>query len=1558
MKHSKRILAYSAFALIVLLAAFAAIAPVATNVALAQGTVPAAPTGLTATSTGDTSIQISWNAVTGAATYVVVVYDTVGGERTVGTVNDPTTTIPHTGLTKGRTYRYWVRGDNSDGGRGAYSGYVDAIAGPAPARPANLVATGGYLQNTITWDADSGAAHYEVVARLSTEPNNYRDLDTNRVPNNYDHTGLTTGDTWMYWVRAVDSNGVKGLYAGPQTTTVLAPPTVGAPTNFMADLGNTEITISWGDSPGIDGVDITGYEYRYRASGENFPDTWMADTGADKTETITGLTNGQAYEFEVRATTSVGTGDTASRTQTPANEPGVPTNFGATSTHNSVTLKWGAPADDGGAQVSNYRIEVLDDQSWSDLITLASNRIEYTHSSLARATEYQYRIYASNVAGEGSAASTSIETKTSAPGLPGVPVGFGATIVTQQDGGGGINLVWQAPAFDGGTSVLSYLYRHKVAGAADSTFVNWIDVGLDLNATVDGLAPGSLYTFEVLARNAIGRGPAATATTTDVVANTPPTKKPALNISRAENTDPGGDDQFRLEWLRLGVADDGNGDDSNLAITGYTLQWKSDPAFVDTANTIDTSDYPEGTTGIQNLEIPTGQPDAGGKYSVIHSQINADNVLAPGTTYTYRVRAFSALGGGPWSDERSLTTHDNVPDAPAAPTGDGEDPETIEVLWEKPTNDGGADITGYELQVRRVNAEFMTTADPPVENTGNSTITSLPATPTRYLHRGVTADVEYFYRVRAINSVGKGDWSVASAAIDTDTAAAGTPGPTDMLDLSTTTLSATASSITVTWDLPEIQGDFPITSYELQYQRVDDNDVEANNEADEMDWSDAVSVTPTPPSSRSYTHENIPGSAIFHYRVRAVNARGNGTWFPAADGNDVALTTTARDPSRPVLTAIATGMKDVLLQWNTPESNGSTLNGFELQVWGPTDTDWAPIGSDTDTDTQGTQTAGPNDTQFNHSGLTAGAKYYYRIRSLPDAAGNEDGWTATEMADGVSATTEKGVPARPVTTSDTADENFRASATLTPATDDDNAQVVGSITLMWAAIPEASNGGEDITGYDINILDISTRTWVSEASVADDVLTYEDTGLEAGKTYYYILRAVNSIGAGPWSAFISSVSGVGAPDIPELTAVSAGRTSINLSWTVPNNNGTPITGYQIQRSTGGENVTYADITDRGSGNTNTVTQHTDTTGLAPATTYYYRIQALTGDADTASGYSVEDNSTVDAASATTGGGAVPAVPTDLNVVAGIADNSGLDSLRLNWMAPVDVGGSAITGFIVQRWNGDDNDWDTVGTPTAVGTTDDPFVDPNLTQGKRYYYRVAAVNDEGTGPYTYPSVPGTPTAAEVPNIPQNVTATALGPDSIRVTWDEPVPNGVDFTGYMLQIWDFGDADATPVRLANWAEAIVISGAGTTMHIFTGLQPNLRYDFRILTDSGTDSRYVLTFATTHIGAPGKPVLTATGETETSIKLTWTLPAHNGSPINHYEVQMWDTTAKKWGWNGVADGVHNVSHPLRTFTHTVAAGTQNIYRVRGVNDATNDNNGVGDWSTIVVGRTKAAE
>ena len=68
-----------------------------------------------------------------------------------------------------------------------------------------------------------------------------------------------------------------------------------------------------------------------------------------------------------------------------------------------------------------------------------------------------------------------------------------------------------------------------------------------------------------------------------------------------------------------------------------------------------------------------------------------------------------------------------------------------------------------------------------------------------------------------------------------------------------------------------------------------------------------------------------------------------------------------------------------------------------------------------------------------------------------------------------------------------------------------------------------------------------------EASVAADVLTYTDEDLEPGKTYYYILRAVNAVGPGPWTAFQSATAAAGVPDAPVLTATELRRQNLDRS---------------------------------------------------------------------------------------------------------------------------------------------------------------------------------------------------------------------------------------------------------------------------------------------------------------------------------------------------------------------------------------------------------------------------
>ena len=218
---------------------------------------------------------------------------------------------------------------------------------------------------------------------------------------------------------------------------------------------------------------------------------------------------------------------------------------------------------------------------------------------------------------------------------------------------------------------------------------------------------------------------------------------------------------------------------------------------------------------------------------------------------------------------------------------------------------------------------------------------------------------------------------------------------------------------------------------------------------------------------------------------------------------------------------------------------------------------------------------------------------------------------------------------------------------------------------------------------------------------------------------------------------------------------------------------------------------------------------------------------LDGGGDVEGAWSAEN--TQDATSATTDGDAAgaPGMPRTLVATPG-TDAGELDTVELTWLAPDGADDANITGYTVQRWNSATGMWDEVATPTASEYTD------SVTQGSTYYYRVAAVNAHGTGDYYVGSdengyVAAVVQPATVANAPQMVTATALGPDSIRLSWNEPAPNGATVSGYDCSRYGI----LKPTLLQLGALIIPISGAGTTMYLHTDLNPNTRYDYRLKT-----------------------------------------------------------------------------------------------------------------------------
>lgn len=84
----------------------------------------------------------------------------------------------------------------------------------------------------------------------------------------------------------------------------------------------------------------------------------------------------------------------------------------------------------------------------------------------------------------------------------------------------------------------------------------------------------------------------------------------------------------------------------------------------------------------------------------------------------------------------------------------------------------------------------------------------------------------------------------------------------------------------------------------------------------------------------------------------------------------------------------------------------------------------------------------------------------------------------------------------------------------------------------------------------------------------------------------------------------------------------------------------------------------------------------------------------------------------------------PQPPTNLS-----ADTASSSQINLSWSAPTNNGGSAITGYKIERSTDSGSMWSTLVANTASTST--TFADTGLTANTSYTYRVSAINNIGT-----------------------------------------------------------------------------------------------------------------------------------------------------------------------------------------------------------------------------------
>ncbi|MGI0094714.1 MAG: spherulation-specific family 4 protein [Nitrosotalea sp.] len=213
--------------------------------------------------------------------------------------------------------------------------------------------------------------------------------------------------------------------------------------------------------------------------------------------------------------------------------------------------------------------------------------------------------------------------------------------------------------------------------------------------------------------------------------------------------------------------------------------------------------------------------------------------------------------------------------------------------------------------------------------------------------------------------------------------------------------------------------------------------------------------------------------------------------------------------------------------------------------------------------------------------------------------------------------------------------------------------------------------------------------------------TYDPTWLHMATKYIKWVYITDQTEPNPYAVFpsyfnqyltdLSSLAGTvttilpTAPGSPTgLTATAASTSQINLSWTAPSNNGgSAITGYKIERSTD-SGTTWSTLV---ANSASTSTTYSDT-GLAASTTYTYRISAIN---------SVGTGSPSNSASATTQSAqaTVPQPPTGRT-----ASAVSTSQINLSCTAPSNIGGSAITGYKIDRSSDSGTTWSTLVANSA------------------------------------------------------------------------------------------------------------------------------------------------------------------------------------------------------------------------------------------------------------------
>ena len=300
---------------------------------------------------------------------------------------------------------------------------------------------------------------------------------------NYSDTGLSTGTTYYYRVRAYNNGGNSGYSNEASTTTF---PLEGPSYLSATPASASRINLVWKDNS----ANEAGF-YVERKIGASGSWSRIARVGANiKSCSNTSLAAHTTYYYRVRAYNASGNSPYSNEASVTTAALNGPSGLLAKAVSASqIRLKWG----DYSSDESGYKIERKSGKGqWAEVATVRANVTGYYNTGLTPGTQHRYRVRAYNASGY---SLYSNEASATTWALPAAPTNLAASLIPTNR----CNLSWT----DNSTNESGFKIECRVGSSSTWSLVTTVRANTTSYLT-RALRPATTYHFRVQGYNANG----------------------------------------------------------------------------------------------------------------------------------------------------------------------------------------------------------------------------------------------------------------------------------------------------------------------------------------------------------------------------------------------------------------------------------------------------------------------------------------------------------------------------------------------------------------------------------------------------------------------------------------------------------------------------------------------------------------------------------------------------------------------------------------------------------------------------------------------------------------------------------------------------------------------------------------------------------------------------------------------------------------------------------------------------------------------------------------------